>query len=109
MTGLPDDLFMPETYRLSQPISPHAAAEHDGLKIELNSIHLPREDQFPQLIVEGAGGVMVPINERQFMTDLIRHLNLPVLLVARSSLGTINHTLLSLEQLGDMSLKYSAL
>jgi len=51
------------------------------------------------LIVEGAGGVMVPINAHQFMTDLIKHLNLPVLLLARSTLGTINHTLLSLAQL----------
>ena len=52
---------------------------------------------YPRLIVEGAGGVMVPLNENQLMVDLIRYLNLPVLLVARSMLGTINHTLLSLE------------
>ncbi|RJP94001.1 MAG: dethiobiotin synthase [Desulfobacteraceae bacterium] len=98
-TGLPDISFYPETYRLSQPISPHAAAEHDGVQIKLDDFKLPDCAKFQHLIVEGAGGVMVPINECQFTTDLIRHLNLPVLLVAKSTLGTINHTLLSLTQL----------
>jgi dethiobiotin synthetase len=95
-TGLPDACFYPETYRLTQPLSPHAAAAADGICIHLEAFSLP--DGGP-LIVEGAGGVMVPINGYQLMTDLIKHLNLPVLLVARSGLGTINHTLLSLSQL----------
>ncbi|MDA8403818.1 MAG: dethiobiotin synthase [Desulfobacteraceae bacterium] len=98
-TGFPDACFYPETYRLSQPISPHAAAAFDGIQIKLDAFELPDRGQSQRLIVEGAGGVMVPINTCQFMTDLIRHLNLPVLLVARSALGTINHTLLSLAQL----------
>jgi dethiobiotin synthetase len=95
-TGLPDGCFYPEAYRLAQPLSPHAAAAADGICIHLDTFSLP--DGGP-LIVEGAGGVMVPINGYQLMTDLIKHLNLPVLLVARSALGTINHTLLSLSQL----------
>ena len=98
-TGFPDTCFYPEAYSLSQPISPHAAAAFDGIQIRLDAFELPDGGQSQQLIVEGAGGVMVPINAHQFMTDLIRHLNLPVLLVARSTLGTINHTLLSLAQL----------
>ena len=98
-TGFPDTCFYPETYRLSQPISPHAAAAFDGIQIKLDAFELPDRGQSQRLIVEGAGGVMVPINAYQFMADLIRHLNLPVLLVARSTLGTINHTLLTLAQL----------
>ena len=57
------------------------------------------------LIAEGAGGILVPINDREFMTDLMRHLGLPVLLAARSTLGTINHTLLTLERLERAKLK----
>lgn len=98
-TGLPDVYFYPETHRLSQPLSPHTAAALDGVRIHLEDFRLPSFDPYPHLIVEGAGGVMVPINERDMMADLIRHLGLPVLLVARSTLGTINHTLLSLAQL----------
>ena len=98
-TGLPDFHFIPETYRLSKPLSPHAAALSDGIRIKLDEIRLPQTDFLPHLIVEGAGGVMVPINDRQYMVDLMKYLNLPVLLVARSTLGTINHTLLSLQSL----------
>jgi dethiobiotin synthetase len=98
-TGLPDSHFMPEAFKLTEPLSPHAAAEFDGVRINLDDLYLPHANQFRHLIVEGAGGVMVPINERQFMKDLICHLKLPVLLVARSTLGTINHTLLSLQSL----------
>ena len=99
VTGLPDAHFLPETYKLSKPISPHASAQSDGIQIALESFCLPADDQFPSLIVEGAGGVMVPLNERHYMVDLMKQLALPVILVARSTLGTINHTLLSLEKL----------
>lgn len=98
-TGLPDCHFIPETYRLSKPLSPHAAAISDGVRIMLDKIRLPQTNHLPHLIVEGAGGVLVPINDRQYMVDLMKHLKLPVLLVSRSSLGTINHTLLSLQSL----------
>jgi len=97
VTGFADEYFIPETYLLSQPLSPHAAAMYDGVQIELQAFHLPDNEKYPRLIVEGAGGVMVPLNKNQLMIDLMKYLNLPVLLVARSTLGTINHTLLSIE------------
>lgn len=104
MTGFPDHLFIPETYRLTRPLSPHASAAHDGITISLSAFHLPALETAPRLIVEGAGGVMVPLNEDQFMVDLMKYLDLPVLLVARSGLGTINHSLLSLEKLRECGL-----
>jgi dethiobiotin synthetase len=58
---------------------------------------MPDHEKYPRLIVEGAGGVMVPLNENQFMVDLMKYLDLPVLVVARGTLGTINHTLVTLE------------
>ncbi|MCU0599626.1 MAG: dethiobiotin synthase [Desulfobacterales bacterium] len=105
VTGLPKSHFMPESYRLTKPLSPHAAAEFDGIRICLDSLNLPQANEFPHLIVEGAGGVMAPINESKFMKDLIKHLNIPVLLVSRSTLGTINHTLLSLQCLRQAGLE----
>jgi len=98
-TGLPGNHFFSETYRLTLPLSPHASALHDGIRIDLDSFHMPEIPASGHLIIEGAGGVMVPLNERDLMTDLMKILGVPVLLVARSSLGTVNHTLLSLEQL----------
>lgn len=99
VTGFAEDAFLPETYRLKQPLSPHAAAARDGVRIRLAAFDMPDQDRYPRLIVEGAGGVMVPLNENQFMVDLMKYLDLPVLVVARSTLGTINHTLLTLEML----------
>ncbi len=99
ITGLPDHYFVPETYRLTRPLSPHAAAEIDGVRIDMSAFRLPAPSDYPRLIVEGAGGIMVPLNEKDLMLDLMKQLALPVLLVARSTLGTINHTLLSVAQL----------
>ena len=93
----------PEAYRFDPPLSPHAAAEMAGTTISLEKISLPRGGQ--PLIVEGAGGVLVPLNREQTMVDLMVKLDLPVLLVARSSLGTINHTLLSVAQLRQAGLE----
>lgn len=98
-TELSDEHFFIETYRFAMPLSPHAAALHEGVRIDLDSFHVPEVPASRHLIIEGAGGIMVPLNENHLMTDLIKRLSAPVLLVARSSLGTINHTLLSLEQL----------
>ena len=97
-TGLDGSYFIPERYSLTQPLSPHAAAKIDGVEISLSDFQLPSTDK-PGLIVEGAGGLMVPLNEQDLMIDLIRSLNLPVCLVTRSTLGTINHTLLSIAAL----------
>jgi dethiobiotin synthetase len=96
---LPRAKLLPETYRFSPPVSPHLAARKAGVTIELRKIQMPEIGLKENLIVEGAGGALVPINETQLMTDLMKHLGLPVLLVARTALGTINHTLLSLAAL----------
>jgi dethiobiotin synthase len=87
---------IPEVYKFAPAVSPHLAARLAGVRIDLRKIALPRIDESKMLIAEGAGGVLVPINEKQLMIDLMVRLKLPVLLVARTTLGTINHTLLSL-------------
>ncbi len=95
ITGFSHTRFYEETYRLRQPLSPHEAAKRDGIKIEMSAFVMPDTDR--PLIIEGAGGLMVPLNHNNFVIDLIVQLEVPVILVARSGLGTINHTLLSLE------------
>jgi dethiobiotin synthase len=95
----------PEAYVFDEPLSPHLAARRAGREILLEKITLPQTGSAQPLIVEGAGGVLAPINCDQFMTDLMRHLALPVILAARSSLGTINHTLLSLRCLRSAGLE----
>ena len=88
-------VFHPEAYRLNQPMSPHAAAAIDGVEIELSKFQLPQTDN--HLIVELAGGIMVPLNDRETNLDLIKKLNIPVILISKNYLGSINHTLLSVE------------
>ncbi|MFC0185831.1 dethiobiotin synthetase [Pseudarcicella hirudinis] len=90
-----ESFFYPETYRLNEPLSPHAAAEIDGIRIDLDQFQLPVLDK--NLIVELAGGVMVPLNEKETNLDLMRKLNLPVIVVSKNYLGSINHTLLTVE------------
>ncbi|CAN5387259.1 hypothetical protein BH10CYA1_BH10CYA1_52530 [soil metagenome] len=98
ITELPAENFMPERHTFSQPVSPHLASSLSGKRIELKDFELP-EHRDSHLIVEGAGGLLVPLNEKDLIIDLIAHLELPVLLVALSGLGTINHTLLSINAL----------
>lgn len=86
-----------EVLRLSQPMSPHAAAEIDKIKINLNDIVLPKTSN--TLIIEGAGGLMVPLNDEHLVIDLIKKLNAEVVLVSKNYLGSINHTLLSVHAL----------
>lgn len=97
VTGLPDSHFLKEAYRLNSPLSPNISAELDGISIDPDLINLP--DKNEPLVIEGAGGVMVPLNADYFMLDLMRKFCLPVLVVARSGLGTINHTLLTVDTL----------
>ncbi len=99
LANLPRSRTLPETYRFSPPVSPHLAAQRARVRIELRKIRLPQVAPHENLIVEGAGGALVPINSTELMTDLMSHLGLPVLLVARTTLGTINHTLLSIAAL----------
>ena len=94
---LPDSRFHPETHRLTEPMSPHASAAIDGVQISLSDFQMP-ETNAP-LIVEGAGGLMVPLNDNETILDLMAELQIPVILVSRNYLGSINHTLLSVAQL----------
>lgn len=93
---LSDTKIYPESYAYKEPLSPHLAAKLENDMIDIEKIVLPPSRN---LIVEGAGGVLVPINDTYLMVDLIKKLGAPVILVARTTLGTINHTLLSLEAL----------
>lgn len=103
LTGLSDRHFKDETYRLTEPLSPHASAQIDGIHIKMERFQLP-SFHTKHLIVEGAGGVMVPLNEDKMIIDLIASLKLPAIVVARSELGTLNHTFLTLEALRKRSI-----
>lgn len=97
LSGLPPERILTPAYRLTSPCSPHRAAEIDGVTIQTDRLALP--DVSPPLIVEGAGGVLVPLTRDWLMADLFARWAAPVVLVARTSLGTINHSLLSIEAL----------
>jgi len=97
LTHLPADRLLPERYVLSQPLSPHRAAELDGVAIDPKSLAVPAAER--TLIIEGAGGLLVPITRHLLQIDLFTDWDLPVILCARTALGTINHTLLSIEAL----------
>lgn len=86
-----------ERFLLKTPASPHASAKIDNIQIDLNDFQLPATKN--NLIVEGAGGCLVPINDTHFIIDLIKKLDLEVILVADLYLGSINHTLLTIEAL----------
>jgi dethiobiotin synthetase len=84
----------PEAYLFDPPVSPHLAAERQGIEIDFNRIRRPASAS--SLIIEGAGGLLVPINAKQLMVDLIQHIAAPAVIATRTTLGTINHTLLTL-------------
>jgi dethiobiotin synthetase len=96
--GLSDDCILPERYRFSIPASPHYAAEVDALSIDVASLDVPVIAERP-LVIEGAGGLMVPLNRSALFIDVFARWRLPVVLCARTALGTINHSLLSVEAL----------
>ena len=91
-------------YRLPLPASPHYAAEEAGVTISVETILETVGPHERRWVVEGAGGLMVPLSRQRLMPDLIRALNLPVLVVSSTRLGTINHTLLTLHQLDVLGL-----
>ncbi|MFW0715096.1 dethiobiotin synthase [Pedobacter sp. N23S346] len=99
-------IIHPEKYRLQLAASPHQSAGEEGISIHSNDFILP--ENFERLIVEGAGGLMVPISDHEFMIDLIAKLDLPVALVVKNYLGCINHSLLSIMALnqGKIKLEY---
>ena len=95
--------FHPESYLLKQPMSPHAAAELEGVEIQMDQLQLPKTNN--HLIIEGAGGLMVPLNRKYFMIDLIQQFDAEVILVVKNYLGSINHTILSIDALKHRGIK----
>jgi len=92
----------PEAYLLKTPASPHAAAKIDNIHISLSDFKIPESDNI--IIIEGAGGCLVPINDHDFVIDIISHLKSEVILIADLYLGSINHTLLTIEALRNRNL-----
>lgn len=97
LSGLHRSDVLLEAYRLSTPCSPHEAARIDGTRIDIERLSLPSLGK--PLVVEGAGGLMVPLSDACLVIDLFAKLGLPLVLVARTTLGTINHSLLSIAAL----------
>ncbi|WP_346985403.1 dethiobiotin synthase [Chryseobacterium sp. POE27] len=93
----------PETYRFQLAASPHQSAKEEGIKIDLNKFKIPETNN--NMIIEGAGGLMVPLNDNEFIIDLIEKLNVPAALVVKNYLGCINHTLLSMMILHQRKIK----
>jgi len=98
----PHGRIWPETYKLALPASPHIAARQEGLEISLDEISRQHRDMSckPQapvtpLVIEGAGGLLVPLNEKEFVLDLVKKIDATVILVSRNYLGSINHSLLT--------------
>ena len=94
--------FHDSTYSLKEPLSPHEAARREGVNINLENFQVP--DTSSPLIVEGAGGLYVPLNDKHYVIDLMKQINFPIILVCRSTLGTINHTLLSIKAIKEYGL-----
>jgi dethiobiotin synthetase len=99
-----EDRLPPERFRFDPPVSPHLASRQAGVRMSLDAFEFPSAPAGRKWIVEGAGGVMVPLNERDLMRDLMRRIGFPVIIAARTSLGTINHTLLTLAALREAQL-----
>lgn len=97
LSGLPHDRILPEVYKFRTAASPHLAAEYDGVAIDPKLLKIPPHDR--PLIIEPAGGLMVPLTRSFLQIDLIAKWRVPVVLCARTALGTINHSLLSLAAL----------
>lgn len=95
-------VFHPERYCFKAPIAPHASAKAENTYIDLDCINLPETNN--TLIIEGAGGLLVPLNEKHFMVDLIKKFDAEVVLVVQNYLGSINHTLLTIEAMKNRNL-----
>jgi dethiobiotin synthetase len=97
LTQFPRERLLPEAWRLRTAASPHLAAARDGVTIDPMALHVPQVDR--PLIIEGAGGLMVPLTRQTLLIDRVAQWQIPTILCARTRLGTINHTLLSVEAL----------
>ena len=97
----------PEAFCLHKPVSPHEAAMVEGISLAIKKIKIPETSN--TLVIEGAGGLMVPLNNKETMLDLIKSLDAEVVLVVRHYLGSINHTLLSVNALMDSGIKVAGI
>ena len=107
LSGIKANRIIPEAYRLKLPASPNQAAAAEGITIDKENLKLPNHEG--ALVVELAGGLMVPLRDDWLQIDQVKVWNLPVVLVARSGLGTLNHTLLSIEALEKRNIKVATL
>ena len=107
LSGIKANRIIPEAYRLKLPASPNQAAAAEGITIDKENLKLPNHEG--ALVVELAGGLMVPLRDDWLQIDQVKVWNLPVVLVARSGLGTLNHTLLSIEALENRNIKVATL
>jgi dethiobiotin synthetase len=107
LTGVPAARILPEAYRLHEPLSPHRAAELDCTRINPDMLNPPNTEGL--LIVEGAGGVLVPLTRDTLQIDLFARWRAPAIVVARTALGTINHTLLTIQTLRRRSVPLSGI
>ena len=107
LSGIKANRIIPEAYRLKMPASPNQAAAAEGITIDKENLRLPNHEG--ALVVELAGGLMVPLRDDWLQIDQVKMWNLPVVLVARSGLGTLNHTLLSIEALENRNIKVATL
>ncbi len=89
------DRILPEGYIFKTPVSPHQAAEIDGVTVDADALTPPECDR--ALVIEGSGGLMVPVTRQTLLIDVFARWAMPTVLVSRTALGTINHTLLSIE------------
>ncbi len=103
LTGLSDERFLPEKHIFTESLSPHRAAEIDGVQVDVDSMEVPDSER--PLIIEGAGGLMVPVTRENLQVNLFKKWEVPVILCACTGLGTLNHTLLSLEALWSRKIK----
>jgi dethiobiotin synthase len=101
--GLPVNRVHPEAYIFDPPVSPHLAAEWQNTEINIEGIQRPSAAR--ALVIEGAGGILVPVNSHFFMLDLARHLKTPLVIASRTALGTINHTLLTINAIRSAGLQ----
>ena len=99
---VPNTIIHPEAYLLNTPASPHAAAKIDNIVIDKSKISLPTTNN--NLIIEGAGGCLVPLNDNDFVIDLAQQCGCPIILVSNLYLGSINHTLLTVNLLNQLQL-----
>lgn len=102
LSGLAPERILPEVYRLNTPASPHFAAERDSIEIDVDRLVPPKADG--TLVIEPAGGLMVPLTRRVLQVDVMARWAAPVVLCSSTRLGTINHTLLSIEALKSRSI-----